>query len=94
MIHLSSYVTTAFLAESYLNCKVLISASPESSQPPDLSQEPCLADHIYAEVEQGKCTVIELEPSPATPPAAEPEHSISEPEKDRKQKVSITEADS
>lgn len=61
-------------------------ASPESSQPPDLSQEPCLADHIYAEVEQGKCTVIELEPSPATPPAAEPEHSISEPEKDRKQK--------
>uniref|UniRef100_A0A8C9F5E3 Fer-1 like family member 6 n=1 Tax=Pavo cristatus TaxID=9049 RepID=A0A8C9F5E3_PAVCR len=65
---------------------ILISASPESSQPPDLSQEPCLADHIYAEVEQGKCTVMELEPGPATPPAAEPEHSISEPEKDRKQK--------
>uniref|UniRef100_A0A803YS11 Fer-1 like family member 6 n=1 Tax=Meleagris gallopavo TaxID=9103 RepID=A0A803YS11_MELGA len=65
---------------------ILISASSESSQPPDLSQESCLADHIYAEVEQGKCTVIELEPGPATPPAAEPEHSISKPEKDRKQK--------
>lgn len=91
MICPSSYVMIAFLAESYLSCKVLISASPESSQPPDLSQEPCLADHIYAEVEQGKCTVIELEPGPATPPAAEPEHSISKPEKDRKQKVSIAE---
>ncbi|XP_027308479.3 fer-1-like protein 6 isoform X1 [Anas platyrhynchos] len=62
-------------------------ASPESSQPADLSQEePILADHIYAEVEQGKCTVIEPEPVPTTLPAAEPEHSTSEPAKDGKQK--------
>uniref|UniRef100_A0A8C3B5L3 Fer-1 like family member 6 n=1 Tax=Cairina moschata TaxID=8855 RepID=A0A8C3B5L3_CAIMO len=62
-------------------------ASPESSQPADLSQEePILADHIYAEVEQGKCTVIEPEPVPTTLPAAEPEHSTSEPVKDGKQK--------
>ncbi|KAI6075336.1 Fer-1-like protein 6 [Aix galericulata] len=62
-------------------------ASPESSQPADLSQEePILADHIYAEVEQGKCTVIEPEPVPATLPAAEPEHSTSEPAKDGKHK--------
>lgn len=76
----------------YLNCKVLLSASPESSQPADLSQEePILADHIYAEVEQGKCTVIEPEPVPTTLPAAEPEHSTSEPAKDGKQKVGIAE---
>ncbi|XP_047905670.2 fer-1-like protein 6 isoform X3 [Anser cygnoides] len=62
-------------------------ASPESSQPADLSQEePILVDHVYAEVEQGKCTVIEPEPLPTTLPAAEPEHSTSEPPKDRKQK--------
>uniref|UniRef100_A0A8B9DJQ5 Fer-1 like family member 6 n=1 Tax=Anser cygnoides TaxID=8845 RepID=A0A8B9DJQ5_ANSCY len=59
----------------------------DSSQPADLSQEePILVDHVYAEVEQGKCTVIEPEPLPTTLPAAEPEHSTSEPPKDRKQK--------
>ncbi|PKK33907.1 fer-1-like family member 6 [Columba livia] len=61
-------------------------ASPESSQPADLSQEPFLADHVYAEVEQGKCTVVEPDPYLATLPAGEPEHSASEPEKERKQK--------
>ncbi|OPJ88353.1 fer-1-like protein 6 [Patagioenas fasciata monilis] len=63
-----------------------VSASPESSQPADLSQEPFLADHVYAEVEQGKCTVVEPDPYLATLPAGEPEHSASEPEKERKQK--------
>lgn len=82
----------AFLAKSHLTCKVSVSASPESSQPADLSQEPFLADHVYAEVEQGKCTVVEPDPYLATLPAGEPEHSASEPEKERKQKVSITEA--
>ncbi|XP_050748885.1 fer-1-like protein 6 [Gymnogyps californianus] len=62
-------------------------ASPESSQPAELSQEePFLADHIYAEVDQGKCTVVEPDPSLTTLPAAEPEHSASEPGKERKQK--------
>ncbi|KAM7122061.1 fer-1-like protein 6 [Ciconia maguari] len=67
--------------------KVSISASPESSQSAELSrEEPFLADHIYAEVEQGKCTVVEPDPYLATLPAPEPEHSASEPGKDRKQK--------
>ncbi|KAK2511343.1 Fer1l6, partial [Columba guinea] len=44
------------------------------------------ADHVYAEVEQGKCTVVEPDPYLATLPAGEPEHSASEPEKERKQK--------
>lgn len=82
----------AFLAKSYLTCKVSVSASPESSQPGDLSpEEPFLADHVYAEVEQGKCTVVEPDPSLATLPAGEPEHSASKPEKERKQKVGIAE---
>ncbi|XP_054671492.1 fer-1-like protein 6 isoform X5 [Grus americana] len=64
-----------------------VSASPESSQPAELSQEePFLADHVYAEVEQGKCTVVEPDPYLATVPPTEPEHSASEPGKDRKQK--------
>ncbi|XP_075599495.1 fer-1-like protein 6 isoform X2 [Balearica regulorum gibbericeps] len=64
-----------------------VSASPESSQPAELSQEePFLADHVYAEVEQGKCTVVEPDPHLATVPPTEPEHSASEPGKDRKQK--------
>ncbi|KAK2537144.1 Fer1l6 [Columba livia] len=79
-------IEKAFLAKSYLTCKVSVSASPESSQPADLSQEPFLADHVYAEVEQGKCTVVEPDPYLATLPAGEPEHSASEPEKERKQK--------
>lgn len=81
----------AFLAECYLTCQVSISASSESSQPAELSREPFLADYIYAEVEQGKCTVVEPDPHLATLPAPEPEHSASEPGKDRKQKVGIAE---
>ncbi|XP_074002093.1 fer-1-like protein 6 [Numenius arquata] len=62
-------------------------ASSESSQPAELPQEePFLADHIYAEVEQGRCTVVEPDPCLTTLPAPEPEHSASEPEKDRKKK--------
>ena len=83
----------AFLAKSYLTCKVSISASPESSQPAELSQEePFLADHIYAEVDKGKCTVVEPDPSLTTLPAAEPEHAASEPGKETKQKVGVAEA--
>lgn len=82
----------AFLAKSYLTYRDSLSASPESSQPAELPQEePFLADHVYAEVEQGKCTVIELDSSPATHPASQPEHSASEQEKQRKQKVGIAE---
>lgn len=81
-----------FLAKSYLTCKVSVSASPESCQPAELPQEEqFLADNIYAEVEQGKWTVVELEPSPTALPATEPEHSASEPGKEKKQKVSIAE---
>lgn len=81
-----------FLAKSYLTQKFSVSASPESSQPAELSQEePFLADHVYAEVEQGKCTVVEPDPYLATVPPTEPEHSASEPGKDRKQKVGIAE---
>ncbi|XP_068037761.1 fer-1-like protein 6 isoform X3 [Anomalospiza imberbis] len=62
-------------------------ASPESSQPAELSQEePFLADDIYAEVEHGKWTVVEPDPSLTTLPATEPEHSASEPGKEKKQK--------
>ncbi|KFR03803.1 Fer-1-like 6, partial [Nipponia nippon] len=62
-------------------------ASPESSQPAELSQEePFLADHIYAEVEQGKCRVVETDANLTSVPASEPERSASEPGKDRKQK--------
>lgn len=83
---------TIFLAKSYLTCKVSISASPESSQPAELSQEePFSADDIYAEVEQGKWTVIELEPPLTALPATEPEHSASEQEKQKKQKVGTAE---
>lgn len=82
----------AFLAKSYLTCKVSISASPESSQAAELSrEEPFLADHIYAEVEQGKCTVVEPDPYLASLPGPEPERSAPEPGKDRKQ-VGIAEA--
>ncbi|NXN40106.1 FR1L6 protein, partial [Rhinoptilus africanus] len=62
-------------------------ASSESSQPAELSQEETfLADHVYAEVEQGKCTVVEPDPCLTTLPTPEPEHSASEREKDRKKK--------
>ncbi|KAM6087647.1 fer-1-like protein 6 [Chlamydotis macqueenii] len=62
-------------------------SSSESSQPAELSrEEPFLADHVYAEVEQGKCTVAEPDPSLATLRATEPEHSASETRKERKQK--------
>nr|XP_005479778.1 fer-1-like protein 6 [Zonotrichia albicollis] len=62
-------------------------ASPESSQPAELSQEdPFLADGIYAEVEQGKWTVVEPDPSLTAAPATEPEHSASEPGKEKKHK--------
>ncbi|XP_074941861.1 fer-1-like protein 6 [Phalacrocorax aristotelis] len=64
-------------------------ASPESSQPAELSrEEPFLADHVYAEVEQGKCTVVEPDPYLAThrTSVSTTEHSLSEPGKDRKQK--------
>lgn len=82
-----------FLAKSYLTCKGSISASPEPSQPAELSrEEPFSADHIHAEMEQGICTVVEPDPHLATLPAAEPEHSASEPGKERKQKVGIAEA--
>ncbi|XP_054023348.1 fer-1-like protein 6 [Dryobates pubescens] len=65
-------------------------ASPEPSQAAKLPQEePFLADHIYAEVEQGKCTVVELDPSLATLPASEPEHSASEQGKQKDMKKSI-----
>lgn len=79
---------TVFLAKSYLTCKLSISDPPEPSQPAVLSrEEPFLADDIYAEVEQGKWTVVELDSSPTTLPATEPEHSASEPRKEKKQKV-------
>uniref|UniRef100_A0A672TY73 Fer-1 like family member 6 n=1 Tax=Strigops habroptila TaxID=2489341 RepID=A0A672TY73_STRHB len=58
-----------------------------SSQAAELSQEePFLADHTYAEVEQGQCTVVKPDPHLTTIPATEPEHSASEPERERKQK--------
>lgn len=86
---------TVFLEKSYLTCKVSVSASPESSQPAEPSQEePVLADHIYAEVKQGKWTVAEPDPSLTALPATEPEHSAPEPGKERKQKVGIAEATS
>uniref|UniRef100_A0A8C9MY10 Fer-1 like family member 6 n=1 Tax=Serinus canaria TaxID=9135 RepID=A0A8C9MY10_SERCA len=63
-------------------------SSPESSQPAELSQEePFSADEIYAEVEQGKWTVVEPDPSLTAAPATEPEHSASEPGKEKKQKI-------
>lgn len=84
---------TIFLVKSYLTCNVSISASPEASQPAELSQEePILGDDIYAEVEQGKWTVVEPDASLTALPASEPEHS--EPEKKRKQKVGTAEATS
>ncbi|XP_071410343.1 fer-1-like protein 6 [Pithys albifrons albifrons] len=62
-------------------------ASPESSQPAELfRKEPFLVDHIYVDVEQGKCTVVEPDPSLTALPATEPEHSASETGKGRKQK--------
>ncbi|NXX55327.1 FR1L6 protein, partial [Scopus umbretta] len=61
--------------------------SSESSQPAELAQEETfLADHVYAEVEQGKCTVVEPEPYLSTLPATERKHSTSETGKERKQK--------
>ncbi|KAM6373678.1 fer-1-like protein 6 [Alca torda] len=72
---------------SRLDIIEIAKASPESSQPDGLSQEePFLADHVYAEVEHGKCTVVEPDPCLTTLPAPESEHSASEPGKDRKQK--------
>jgi len=83
----------AFPAKSCLTFQVSISASSESSQPAQLSQEEQFsADHIYAEVEQGKCRVVEPDPSLTTLPATEAEHSASEPMKERKKKVGIAEA--
>lgn len=80
-------------AKFYSTSKVSISASPESSQPAELSQEDLfLADDIYAEVEQGKWTVVEPDPSLTAPPATEPEHSASEPGKEKKHKVGTAEA--
>lgn len=80
----------AFLAKSYLICNGSVSASPESSQPAELSrEEPFLADYIYAEVEQGKCTVVEPGPYLTTLSVTASEHSPSEPKRERKQKVSI-----
>ncbi|XP_053916656.1 fer-1-like protein 6 isoform X2 [Cuculus canorus] len=62
-------------------------ASTESSQHTELSQEETfLADHIYADVEQGKCTVVEPDPYLTTLPDPEPEHFASDPGKERKQK--------
>nr|XP_030122517.3 fer-1-like protein 6 isoform X2 [Taeniopygia guttata] len=62
-------------------------ASPESCQPAELPQEEAfLADDIYAEVEQGKWTVVEPDPSLTALPATAPEHSASEPGKEKKQK--------
>uniref|UniRef100_A0A8C4UIC5 Fer-1 like family member 6 n=1 Tax=Falco tinnunculus TaxID=100819 RepID=A0A8C4UIC5_FALTI len=67
--------------------KFSISVSPESSQSAELPQEePFSADYIYAEVEQGKCTVVEPDPYLTTRPATEPEYSASEPGKERKRK--------
>lgn len=84
----SPNAVTVFLAKSYLTCKLSISDSPEPSQPAELSrEEPFLADNIYAEVEQGKWTVVELDSSPTALPATEPERSASEPRKEKKQKV-------
>lgn len=80
-------------AKSYLTCKVSTSASPESCQPAELPQEEAfLADDIYAEVEQGKWTVVEPDPSLTALPATAPEHSASEPGKEKKQKVGTAEA--
>ncbi|KFW76846.1 Fer-1-like 6, partial [Manacus vitellinus] len=65
-------------------------ASPESSQPAELfHEEPFLADHIYVDVEQGKCTVVEPDPSLRALPATKPKHSASETEKERKKKGMI-----
>uniref|UniRef100_A0A8C6K4S2 Uncharacterized protein n=1 Tax=Melopsittacus undulatus TaxID=13146 RepID=A0A8C6K4S2_MELUD len=58
----------------------------------ELSQEePFLADHTYAEVEQGQCTVLEPDPYLAKVPATDPGRSASEPGKERKQKVGVSE---
>lgn len=86
-------MTAAFLAKSYLICNGSVSASPESSQPAELPrEEPFLADYIYAEVEQGKCTVVEPGPHLTTLPVAASEPSPSEPKRERKQKVRTAEA--
>uniref|UniRef100_U3JIL2 Fer-1 like family member 6 n=1 Tax=Ficedula albicollis TaxID=59894 RepID=U3JIL2_FICAL len=66
---------------------ISISDSPEPSQPAELSQEELfLADDIYAEVEQGKWTVVEPDSSPTALPATEPEHAASGPGREKKQK--------
>ncbi|NXN99007.1 FR1L6 protein, partial [Rhinopomastus cyanomelas] len=62
-------------------------ASAESLQPAELSrEEPFPADHIYAEVEQGRCTVVEPDTYHATLPTAQSEHFASEPGRKKKQK--------
>ncbi|XP_032547095.1 fer-1-like protein 6 [Chiroxiphia lanceolata] len=74
-------------APSRLDIAEVEEASPESSQPAELfHEEPFLADHIYVDVEQGKCTVIEPDPSLRALPATKPEHSASETEKEKKKK--------
>ncbi|XP_051634415.1 fer-1-like protein 6 isoform X2 [Manacus candei] len=74
-------------APNRLDIEEVEEASPESSQPAELfHEEPFLADHIYVDVEQGKCTVVEPDPSLRAPPATKPEHSASETEKERKKK--------
>uniref|UniRef100_A0A663N7Q7 Fer-1 like family member 6 n=1 Tax=Athene cunicularia TaxID=194338 RepID=A0A663N7Q7_ATHCN len=76
-----------FLCKTQLSPQATPNRPDNSSQSAELPrEEPFLADHIYAEVEQGKCTVVEPDPHLATLPETEPEHSASEPRKERKQK--------
>ncbi|XP_027501470.1 fer-1-like protein 6 [Corapipo altera] len=74
-------------ASNRLDIAEVEEVSPESSQPAELfHEEPFLADHIYVDVEQGKCTVVEPDPSLRALPATKPEHSTSKTEKERKKK--------